>query len=460
MPTYLDVAAVRIQHYIARTPALRLRRGASWLLSTATSSDSVLEYFTGTGLGIARNRDAGDADGIIALTVDRHAERQAAEHVMLYLRELLPAVELQAVWATADSYLDAYPALAAQRSCPLVSMPPQADFSLGTTCEECRVDLRIAGGAMCEDCLARDRGAGRRDFGVDKAQDGSEDASAIERAVLDSVNKRRSVHLRPVRHFEELARLGSVQGNRNHVATVALDGNGMGAFFTALAHTGNAELNRYISPAISAATREALTAATAGAIRPNDRTLPVIAHVSGGDDVVVSVVADRAWTFVDGFQRAFTNELKKVQLPTDVRVEMPSMSAGVVFAHQKFPYARAVRLADDMLRKAKHDTQGAQAAVCWLDVTEDGEQAPTWRRAFTRDELDGHADAVKAIADLGNTGRQTLQRLLSTGPEEEIIAAVVSWARRNGHTEIRRLSGHLDIDDMRGLAAYTRWWRP
>jgi hypothetical protein len=460
MPTYLDVAAVRIQQYITRTPALRLRRGASWLLSTATSADSVLEQFTtGTSLVVVRNRDAGDADGIVALTVDRHTERQVAERVMLYLRERLPGVELQAVWATADSYLEAYPALAAQRSRPLVSMPPQADFSLGTTCEECRVDLRTAGGTMCEDCRARDRGAGRRDFGTGRSEV-REDASATERAVLDGVNKRRSVALRPVGHLGDLARLGSVQGNRNHVATVALDGNGMGAFFAALAGTGNAELKRHISPAISAATREALIAAAAGIIRPDDRRLPVIAHVAGGDDVVVSVVADRAWTFVNGFQTAFASELRKVRLPADLEVEMPSMSAGVVFAHHKFPYARAVRLADDMLRKAKHDTRGAQAAVCWLDVAEDGEQAPSWRRAFTRDELARHEEAVKAIAAVGNTGRQTLQRLLSTGTEEESIAAVLSWARRNGHTEIRRLSGHLHVDDLRGLAAYTRWWRP
>ncbi|MFF0520683.1 hypothetical protein ACFYTC_18375 [Actinomadura nitritigenes] len=460
MPTYLDVAAVRIQQYIARTPALRLRRGASWMLSTATSADSVVEQFTETNLIIARNRDAGDADGIVALTVDRHTERQVAERVMLYLRERMPGVELQAVWATADSYLEAYPALAAHRSRPLVSMPPQADFSLGTTCEECRIDLRTASGTTCEDCRARDRGAGRRDFGTGPSEEAPEDASATERAVLQCVNQRRSMALRPVGHLGDLARLGSVHSNRNHVATVALDGNGMGAFFAALAGTGNAELKRHISPAISAATREALITATAGIVQPNDRRLPVIAHVAGGDDVVVSVVADRAWTFVDGFQSAFAAELKKVRLPADVAVEMPSMSAGVVFAHHKFPYARAVRLADEMLRKAKHDTQGSEAAVCWLDVTEDGEQAPSWRRAFTRDELARHAEAVKAIAAVGNTGRRTLQRLLSSGTEEESMAAVLSWARRNGHTEIRQLPGRLGTDDLRGLTAYTRWWRP
>ncbi|MEO5874830.1 MAG: hypothetical protein ABIS86_09685 [Streptosporangiaceae bacterium] len=462
MPTYLDVAAVRIQSYIARTPALRLRRGASRLLTTTTSAAAVSAWLADAGLPVdALNEDAGEADGVISLIVAPGSEQRVAQTAMLWMREHLPSVELQAVWATAGSYLEAYPLLAAQRSRPLVALPQFADFSLGETCAECRVDLRSAG-ELCADCRARDT-AGRRTTSRGSQAEPSE-ASATEQDLLHAVTRSTNAKLRPVRHFGDLAQAGEGTGNRNHVATVAMDGNGMGAFFSVLAGTGDVDVKRRISPAISAATRSALHTATLGIIQPDDRWLPVVPHVLGGDDVVVSVVADRAWDFTHEFLDAFSRELTRtgteLGLPPEVLSQIPSMSAGLVFAHVKFPYARAVHLAEQMLRRAKQDTAGAEAALCWLDVTDDGEALPSWRRAFTQRELAERTDALGELAGLGNTALQVLRRLLASGTDEEATAAVLSWARRNNHPGIQPLLTGLPLDDLRGLAALTRWWRP
>jgi hypothetical protein len=366
------------------------------------------------------------------------------------------------VWASADSYLEAFPKMAAQRRHPMVALPPMADFPLGATCGECRVDIRTAGGVRCADCQAR-FAAGRR-IAPRAADDGDDDASENEWVLLKTVNDTLGTRLRPARHLGDLARLGEPDSNRNHLATIAMDGNGIGGFFAALATVGDADLKRQISPAISAATRNALYAATADIVRTRDRTAPVVPHVLGGDDVVVSVVADRAWAFVRGFLAAFDRALadatKAMQLPANARERIPTMSAGLVFGHHKFPYARAIQLAEQMMRRAKHHAQGAEPAICWVDVTTDGEELPTWRRAFTMRELTAQEAALASIVALGNTSRQVLQRLLASGNEEEATAAVLAWARRGGHDTIRTLPGSIPVSDLRGLVALTRWWRP
>ena len=52
----------------------------------------------------------------------------------------------------------------------------------------------------------------------------------------------------------------------------------------------------------------------------------------------------------------------------------PTASAGLVFAHAKFPFRRAAELAAGRLRDAKKWGHGATPAVAWLDVTRDGER--------------------------------------------------------------------------------------
>jgi len=468
MPTYLDAAVVRIQPYLARTPELRLRRGASWLITRATSEEAVDAWIQDSGVrGVARNPEAGHADGVVTLTVPDGQAQAVAARLVQHLREDIPAADLQASWAQAPSYLE-FRRARPQPGSTLLAVPPAADFPLTRTCPSCRVDPSAQADGMCADCLARDASAGRRSTrpGPSRpaAQDAEPDALGTERAVLDAVNQRTGRHLRPVRDMNDLARLGETDSNRNHVATVALDGNGMGGFFAALASQQDTGLKQRISPEISAATRGALVSAGASIVRDDDERLPVVPHVLGGDDVVVSVTADRAWpftrAFLAGFSDALTAAAGRLSIPDDITRQLPSMSAGVVFANASFPYARAARLAEDALRQAKQDTGGARPAVAWLDVTVDGEQPPPWRRTLTQDELDGHSADLAALAGISRSGRQALARLLGAGSEEEARAAGLVWARRNGQAAVTGLLNQSAVTELRNLVALTRWWRP
>ncbi|MFF4128269.1 hypothetical protein ACFYYP_32495 [Microbispora rosea] len=445
MPTYLDVGVVRIQSYIARTPDLRLRRGASWLLSDATSASAISEWI-GSSPEVAINDDAGDADGVICLRVPPGREEEIATKLLLHLRSRLPGADLQALWATGETYPDAR----LKMSDPFVALPPVQDFPLANTCEACRVDVRVAG-EFCADCVARDQAGGRR-----TARGESPDALGAEREILAAVNEIASRELRPVRDFGDLAALGD--GNGNHLATVALDGNGIGALFASL----DGRHKKDISRAISATTRTALIRSAASLLKDSETRLPVIPHVIGGDDIVVTVVADRAWTFTRSFLSQFdagmTELAQKSGIPEEVR--LPTMSAGLVFAHCKFPYARAVHLAEEMLRGAKRDTYGERAAVGWLDVTEDGEAAPHWRRAFPLAEVEHLSEGLRALGKIGKSGRQALQRCLGHRSEEEAMAAAQVWARRNNHPAVGDLLRNVSVADARNLLSITRWWRP
>lgn len=471
MPTYLDAAVVRIQPYLARTPDLRLRRGASWMITSATSERSVEAWIADAAInGLGTNPEAGHADGVIALMVPDDQAALAAKRLLLYMRSRIPAADLEASWGSAATYVE-FRRAGPHHGDSLISMPPVADFPLARTCASCRVDVSAEAGkreGMCADCLERSAAGGRRRTspGTPERADQKEepDALGIERDILGAVNSLTGRELHPMRDINDLARLGEDDGNRNHVATVALDGNGMGGFFGALAASGDTGLKKRISPEVSIATRNALIGAAAHVCRDGDQWLAVVPHVMGGDDVVVSVTADRAWPFTREMLARFGGTLAaaagRLSLPADLARRLPSISAGMVFTHSSFPYARAVQLAEEALRRAKRDTAGAEPAIGWLDVTVDGEQPPPWRTTLTLDALDTYRPDLAALSAIKPSGRQALARLLAADSEEAARAATLVWARRNGKTEVTGMLNRLTITRLRNLLALTRWWRP
>jgi len=467
MPTYLDAAVVRIQPYLARTPELSLRRGASWMIVKATGKNAVEAWIRDNGLGeVSPHDEAGHADGVVNLTVPEGTAEHHARQLLLHLRKEIPGAHLQAGWGQADSYLE-FRNGQSREDQGLRALPLVADFPLAETCGSCRTDPGDPASKMCTDCRARAAAGGHRRARPaptgSQAPDDAPDALGTERMVIDAVGHALGRRLRPVGDMSELASLGDESGNRNHVATIALDGNGMGSFFAALAGQPDATLKQQISPEISAATRSALISAAQAITRESDRCLPVIPHVLGGDDVVVSAVADRAWPFTRAFLTRFAEALDaaagRLELPGPLRQRLPSMSAGLVFAHAKFPYARAVQLADAVLHRAKKDTRGAESAIGWLDVTADGEAQPDWRTTQTLGGLQQQAEAIAALAAIPRSGRQALARLLARGTDEESCAAALYWARRNGHPVVASLLGQASVTDVRNLVALTRWWR-
>ena len=96
---FLDVSAVRIQEWLARTPDLKVRRGASVLLSEATAQDEWEPRLPG---GTEWNTEAGSVDGVVSLQLaaDDDSERRlddAARHVAARMRQKMPYIHIQAV---------------------------------------------------------------------------------------------------------------------------------------------------------------------------------------------------------------------------------------------------------------------------------------------------------------------------------------------------------------------------
>lgn len=491
--TYVDVAATRIQHYISRTPRLKGQRGASAWLSEVTSPQSVRQILDAGGpqavAGAEVNPEAGEADGVICVRFPAGPDPvPVAWTLAASVRAALPAVELEAVWGTGPSYLEAYrdqikPRRAGRPGSlpPLAWLPPPGEFPPLATCAECRAGPAVGkidihedrDIAVCLDCQARYQDRYRKPGLARYAGRGGQDQENGDGLPVyrEEAELARALHRDPVagtvQDFSELARLGAETSNRNHVATVYADGNMIGAFFDRVIAHGDPELKARISAAVSQATRQALREATRAVIGPADGTrLPVIPHIVGGDDLVVSVTADRAWRFAVTYLDAFRRRLASIDgVPAGLLAPVaPSASAGLVLAHAKFPFRRAVELAAEQLRAAKREFRGEEPAIAWLDVTRDGEHPPAGQRPWTLADLTGLSGAVQALREqVAPSGRATLGRLIDTTRPEISVARVREHARRLDREAVLgpflSSGGHAeDAARLAGALALARWW--
>ncbi|MFJ4010346.1 Cas10/Cmr2 second palm domain-containing protein [Streptomyces sp. NPDC090026] len=393
---YVDFGAVRIQQYLTRTPGLRGHRAASNSLARATA-DASIEGLLG---GLAEvNPEAGKADGVVSVrfpaagTADRSEReqrvRQVQDGVFAHLRKALPGAEFASVWGEGESYL----AVHAQVLQPKLrtgrvrhDLPPVAEFPLAVPCRMCHTDPAAGSEpvpegrlALCLDCSMRN--VSRRETVTDPR--------SPEGQLLEDIG------LKPApEDFASLAALGTAATGRNHLATVAVDGNAFGAFFTALADEGSREVELSkakgtVSEALSAATRTALAdAALDLSLAMEVERLCLVPHVVGGDDVLVSLPAEQAWRFTLTFLQEFEHRVSEATADTlDTlnrlrtgrgldELEAPTASAGVVFAHASHPLNLLVESAGQRLSEAKRAYGGRRASVQWLDITADGPEAP------------------------------------------------------------------------------------
>lgn len=472
---YVTVGADRIQQYIGRTPRLKGQRGASAWLNWATSDEQVKKVLA--PLGAEVNPEAGRADGVISARLPEAPDqpdqgRAVAAALAGHFRTVLPSLEVSGMWAAGPSYLEAYRSQMKplREHPPLVSLPPQAGFPPLESCAECRADpvvgeieihektLRV-----CLDCLARyedlyrRHGLARKPPKLPVYQEEAALARALGRDPVGGT----------AQDFEVLAALGGQDTWRNHVATVHIDGNKVGDLFDRIAEYGDPSLKQRVSAAISVATRQSLLAATRAVLGEDPSApLPVIPHVVGGDDLVVSVVADRAWRFTVTYLDTFQAQVRVIPGLDEVADDiMPSASAGLVFAHAKFPFRRAWELAAERLRAAKRQFHGADPAVGWLDVTRDGEQPQEFLRPWGLADLLALQDALSALrTQVEPSGRAVLERLIDPGQPAVSLARVREHARRLERGAVIEpfladREGRPGIERMAGALSAARWWR-
>lgn len=498
-PVYVVAGAVRIQQWIARTPELALSRGASRALAQRTSGEHISAQLAGSGLPctVKVAPDAPDVDGVVALQV-ASAVQDDVDAAVGWLRrnlgEHLPGVEWK-LWAhRAPNYVKAFEAASGNGTLSgrWHQVPASIDLVMAAACGGCRQESAVLERDLPGDdpptplgldCLVRhDHTAGETG----------------ERAWT----------------FEKLARFGGVNpsaahgpqtlGRRaadNHLATVAADGNRVGALFKRLARIPaepyartdgeTTTLHQEISEILHQAAKAAVDAASV----VGDPKAPYrcsIDHVVGGDDVLASVGARFAWRYVRTLLSTFDESCQgathraideaaragKIDdaAATDLAalVDEVSLSVGMAFANRKHPFAHCTEMAQQALSEAKRRGRG-RPTVCWLDLTV--ESAVPRGRWLSADDL----STEPAVAGLPPSARATLSALLRDGwlsspvprAADQVTerAAVIwndvrVWSQRTGHDDALGYTAapdaHMDsLEALRQLECdldRARWW--
>lgn len=469
---YLDVAAVRIQAWLARSRNLRGWRGASIMLQQATSHE---EWKDKLPAGTEWNDEVGDLDGVVSLKASDPSDERAvgdvltnaARDVARDLRRRLPHCDLQAVTASGVSYAEAYPAITAKIAAGdlVVDMPARpTEVILAVPCHDCRqapaeVSCPEPDGThlACGECARRVKSAGGTKGGWEKRSPKPErDVTARLRAL--------GFEVQFPDDFKDMA------GDETQIALIYADGNKVGAFLEQAAKHPKPSKDEIVR-AISAATVGAVATTIRGRFQPGHK-VPVLVHVAGGDDMMLSARACDAWPLTRALLAGFTSELGKEGRfwPPSVLKTLPTLSAGLVFHHRTDPFPDMTRLAKGQLKNAKREVKGAHASISFLDVTADGGEPPAGRPACRLDDLAAKDSLLGQLAAVPESQRNTLMALirqidaavafnLSLPPEDVDLtlrteAAEAKLARRvsdGGHEAICQVV--LDSDEASRQAA-------
>lgn len=463
MSHYASIGAVRIQTWIAQSASkLALVRGASVLLSSKTANSVVSEWLSALHPKVTVAADAGDVDGVVVLVSnDKAALRAATEALLAKLDSDIPGLQWEAWIAEGESYLQAYESHG-DKAADCRSLPPLTELGLARTCDFCGVEPATGplkewekDGQAGPSCLAR------------KAARDKEEARA--RNTHDELWN--EIPGSWPKEFESLAVFGGThQGateqeavgrtdSRSHLATVAADGNGIGALFRMIAQAKLPRLRADAVRLLNEATRSAVTEA-AKACGTDVSTMAVIPHYVGGDDVFVSVAAPSAWRFVVTLGEQF--EELRTQLASRVTDDIEGaeglteaigslgLGIGVAFARRAVPISGTSEAAHAALAAAKASTRGGASAIGWVDLTFAADEIHTVEVSSASGELS--KVVANDVFKLGPSARGSLTDLVRSAPAD-LSDAVAKWAKRTGNTVSAAAVPHLPATLSRA-----RWW--
>ena len=351
------------------------------------------------------NDEAGEVDGVIHLKLnasDEDPSEVASKIVNRHLRKRLPAGEFDAVFDEGSlSYLDAYEKMSQKRELGkvLTFLAPIFDLPMAVRCDECKTDPKTESAnspSLCGDCEVRNSTALIRGF----------ENKLVEQFKPYGFG-------RP-KHFQELAEaqiLGfdddRTSVHKPRLATVFADGNMIGerlkelkislgdASTQAVSDEQRRAIQGIVCKALHTATTFSVESIVDKMTEPKElvrggsagkngaaKSLPIVPHVVGGDDVLVTVPAQLGWFFTVRFLRTFqitvAGEYRaKVEenfesIPEDAMLGKITASAGLVFHHFSEPFDSVTDLSESLLRSAKSFTGGEKASIAWQDITQDG----------------------------------------------------------------------------------------
>ncbi len=478
MATYLDIGCVRIQSWIGQWSDLMGRRGASAALNDATTTDTVEGYLRqGDWPDVSVNTTVPDVDGVVSLVVGSSTEPEVvARLVLAELRARVPGAEFEAVWGRGGDYAAAYEheiQPGRQRGEVMLAVRPPGELPMVARCDLVSTDLavdhwtraadeqrrRIGGDAQSRIRMAGFRSSLRRSDGT---------ALDTELALAEEFDREE------VKDFAELAALGPPRLKRNHLATVYLDGNRIGDQFQSLRpnDTDNEKLRaiktearRSLSSDLHDATVESLRAATGHLCELVEHDqLPVVPHIVGGDDIIVSVPAAYGVWFARCLMTEFSSRMGEAGSVAGLVSSQDdgafpfSASAGIAIAHASYPFGDCVAAADDLLSDAKAATRGTEASLLIAELTTDSTKLPGPSEAWTLRDLVDLDEHLVWLAGCGKSQRAELQRAAGRDDPQVARAYVERLLRRSD--DLARIPPALIADPQRLIHALnlTRWW--
>lgn len=484
--TYVVVAAIRIQTWLARTPRLSLIRGASRALREITLASTISDLLKAEGLaGLAEvDSDAGDVDGLIVVRTDESVADRVRAVIGGHVQWELPGLEWSSWQGPAATVLDA---LNLARDGELL-IPELIGVPFAQQCQQCRAEIateqivieKVEGSTWCgADCRRRFRtghaghsGAHRESMRIPGASFGPGFAELATVAGLPE------------------ARATSYLGKQNHLAVIAADGNAIGDLFNHINDliTANGAALDVRTRAVSmmdGATKDALRAA-ADAITDPAGKAAVEPHFVGGDDVLVSVPAPLAWSFVialtSAFEAAFKSAFESafgqdIRQWSDLRqlVQGTSLGVGICFAHLSHPFSSGQAWAHRAMKAAKKQVEGTCAAVSWVDLTAENTLPP--KRHRTASDLNSLRDGVRVtpadvLLELPTSARAALATIVENGlaadaksgdGRRRAVVKLADYAHRNNQPQLGRWLAEtgdheLVLRELSNGLSLARWW--
>lgn len=437
MSSVLEVHATRIQAYLARSARLRHVRGASAMLSRAFQevadkiSDNQIE---GAGPLIG----APAIDGKLFAFVPVGDEVQpTAERILASLREHLPGADLEASWARGERWSDL--PIDAHRD-RLEAPPSLVDLPVAARCALCTIDPAVVQRRIVDEHLGLCRDCDKRESAEPLVPPSGPPAAG---------------------DFNELALAGRTDGGRknNHLATVYIDGNRLGAVFRAAAE---ADVDRpKLAAGIVDATKESWDAATA-AVQQRAEQLsgvppairPLALHIMGGDDILASMPACFGTLFAYQYLSTFDQRSKEITEALGWN-DAPALTAsgGVVIAHVKHPFARASEAATELCTRAKRAFLGRESSLAWVDLTR--EQADDGPAPWTLASLE---DSWTALGNLAALPSARLARLAALLEADGVAAVRADALRMEDHELLEPFLADTSRADLATALELVRWW--
>ena len=189
-------------------------------------------------------------------------------------------------------------------------------------------------------------------------------------------------------HLKEFKDLSEMSNEKNKIAVIHADGNGLGMLIPQL-HKKGKKLSEF-SKALNDATKNAFTKA-------KDDEMSIRDVILGGDDMVVICNANDALSFTHKFLKHFEEETEE-KLGSKL-----TACAGIAYTNEKYPFHYAVSLAEELCDASKKHAKKINADLapsCLMFHNIQSSNFQSWNH-FVADELTIKNDKKEIRCDFG-----------------------------------------------------------